>query len=68
MTTGLIAHAYAGPAVALSWLVGGFVCAISGLSYAEMSARIPSAGSTCELGYGRCVRVWTVAVWLLFQW
>ena len=51
VTTGLIAHVYAGPAVILSWFVGGAVCAISGMSYAEMSARLPSAGSTYAYVY-----------------
>ena len=46
VTAGLIAHCYAGPAVVLSWIIGGIVCAVSGISYAEMSARLPSAGST----------------------
>ena len=46
VTAGLIAHCYAGPAVVLSWIIGGIVCAVSGISYAEMSSRLPSAGST----------------------
>ena len=51
VTTGLIAHVYAGPGVVVSWLVGGVICAISGMSYAEMSARLPSAGSTYAYVY-----------------
>ena len=46
VTAGLIAHVYAGPSAILCWLLGGMVCTVSGLSYAEMSSRIPSAGST----------------------
>ncbi|CAM9293389.1 unnamed protein product [Phaeothamnion confervicola] len=43
--SGLIARRYAGPAGALSWIVAGIGCLISGLSYAELSGRIPSAGA-----------------------
>jgi len=43
---GLIAHEYAGPAVVASWIVAGFGCVLSGLNYAEMSSRVPSAGSS----------------------
>mgnify|MGYP001051945412 CR=1 FL=1 len=41
-----IAAQYAGPAVVLSWVLAGIGCVFSGLSYAEMSARVPSAGSS----------------------
>lgn len=51
VTTGLVAHAQAGPSVILCWLIGGLVCSISGLSYAEMSARLPCAGSTYAYSY-----------------
>lgn len=30
----------------LSWVIAGLGCVFSGLSYAEMSARVPSAGSS----------------------
>jgi len=48
---GQIAHEDAGPAVLLSWLLAGVGCVLSGLSYAEMSARIPSAGSCYAYSY-----------------
>ena len=44
--TGLIARQYAGPGVVFSWLVAGFACLASALSYAELSSVIPSAGSS----------------------
>lgn len=44
--TGLIAHEYAGPGVVWSWVIAGFGCAFSALSYAEMASRVPSAGSS----------------------
>jgi len=53
--TGIIARQYAGPGVVLSWLIAGVGCCFSAMSYAELSSRIPSAGSSyayvyCALG------------------
>lgn len=42
---GLIAHSYAGPATFISWTIAGIAAMLSGFSYAELSARLPSAGS-----------------------
>ncbi|CAM9805598.1 unnamed protein product, partial [Laminaria digitata] len=42
--TGLICHEIAGPAGIVSWFVAGFGCLLSGLSFAELSWRVPSAG------------------------
>ena len=49
--TGQIAREYSGPAVLVSWAIAGVGCVLSGLSYAEMSARIPSAGSCYAYSY-----------------
>lgn len=49
--TGLIARDYAGPGVVWSWLIAGFGCFFSAMSYAEMSCRIPSAGSSYAYVY-----------------
>mmetsp|Transcript_36120 Transcript_36120/g.67040 ORF Transcript_36120/g.67040 Transcript_36120/m.67040 type:complete len:228 (-) Transcript_36120:30-713(-) len=43
---GLIAHEYAGPATFLSWSISGMAALLSGCCYAELSGRIPSAGSS----------------------
>lgn len=43
---GLIAHSYAGPATFISWIVSGIAALLSGCCYAELSGRIPSAGSS----------------------
>lgn len=51
VSTGMIAHVYAGPGVVLCWLISGMVCGVSSLSYAEMSSRIPSGGSTYAYSY-----------------
>ena len=47
---GLVAHEYAGPATALSWCLSGAAACLSGFCYAELSGRIPLAGSAyaCE--------------------
>ena len=43
---GLIANQYAGPATFISWTVSGIAAMLSGCCYAELSGRIPSAGSS----------------------
>ena len=41
--TGEAAAGYAGPAVALSYVVGGIVCALAALCYAEFASTVPVA-------------------------
>lgn len=63
---GLIAHDYAGPGVVWSWLIAGAGCTFSAMSYAEMSCRIPSAGSSYAYvfhGLGELPAV--IAAWCL---
>ncbi len=48
---GYIAHHYAGPATALSFCIAGVAACCSGLCYAELSGRIPAAGSTYIYAY-----------------
>jgi APA family basic amino acid/polyamine antiporter len=48
---GLIAHSYAGPATFISWIISGFAALLSGCCYAELSGRIPSAGSSYAYAY-----------------
>ncbi len=43
--TGQAAAANAGPAIALSFVLGGIACAFAGLCYAEMASTVPIAGS-----------------------
>ena len=43
---GLIANQYSGPATCLSWAIAGVAAFLSGFCYAELSGRIPSAGSS----------------------
>ena len=49
--TGHAAASYAGPAVAISFVVGGIACAFAGLCYAEMASTVPIAGSAYTYAY-----------------
>jgi APA family basic amino acid/polyamine antiporter len=49
--TGHAAAANAGPAVSLSFVLAGIVCAFAGLCYAEMAATVPVAGSAYTYAY-----------------
>ncbi len=49
--TGKAAGVQAGPAVALSFVVSGIVCALAGLCYAEFASTVPVAGSAYTFSY-----------------
>jgi APA family basic amino acid/polyamine antiporter len=49
--TGSAAALHAGPAVLLSFVVAGIVCAFAGLCYAELSSTLPVSGSAYTYGY-----------------
>jgi basic amino acid/polyamine antiporter, APA family len=49
--TGHAAAAYAGPAVALSFVLGAVACAFAGLCYAEMASTVPISGSAYTYAY-----------------
>ncbi|MBZ4018939.1 amino acid permease [Streptomyces purpurogeneiscleroticus] len=49
--TGKIAKETAGPAVALSFIVAGVVCALAALCYAEFASTVPVAGSAYTFSY-----------------
>jgi APA family basic amino acid/polyamine antiporter len=68
--TGSAAALYAGPAVLLSFVVAGIVCAFAGLCYAELSSTLPVSGSAYTYGYttlGEFV-AWTMGVLLLLEY
>ncbi len=44
--SGLISREYAGPSLVFCWLFAGIVCCFSALSFAELSCRFPSSGSS----------------------
>jgi APA family basic amino acid/polyamine antiporter len=49
--TGTAAANYAGPAIMLSFVLGGIACAFVGLCYAELAAMLPVSGSTYSYTY-----------------
>lgn len=49
--TGTAAAQYAGPAIALSFVLAGSACLFAGLCYAEFASMIPAAGSAYTYGY-----------------
>ncbi len=49
--TGTVARDTAGPAVALSFVASGVVCALAALCYAEFSSPVPVAGSAYTFAY-----------------
>jgi APA family basic amino acid/polyamine antiporter len=49
--TGEASAKYAGPAIPLSFVLGGVVCAFAGLCYAEMASTVPVAGSAYTYAY-----------------
>jgi APA family basic amino acid/polyamine antiporter len=49
--TGHAAAANAGPAIGLSFILGGIACAFAGLCYAEMASTVPISGSAYTYAY-----------------
>ncbi len=49
--TGQAAATSAGPAIVVSFILSGIICAFSGLCYAEFASLIPIAGSAYTYGY-----------------
>ena len=49
--TGTAAAQYAGPAIVLSFVVGGIACGFAGLCYAEFASLLPIAGSAYTYAY-----------------
>jgi APA family basic amino acid/polyamine antiporter len=49
--TGTAAAHYAGPGIVFSFVIGGVLCALAGLCYAELAAMIPVAGSAYAYSY-----------------
>ena len=60
--TGNAAALHAGPAVLLSFLVAGIVCALAGLCYAELSSTLPVSGSAYTY---RFTTVGEFAAWIM---
>jgi APA family basic amino acid/polyamine antiporter len=50
--TGIAAHEYAGPALAISFMLAGIACTFAALCYAEFSSILPVEGSAYAYSYG----------------
>lgn len=68
--TGIAAATKAGPAIMLSFLLAAFVCACSGLCYAELASMIPVAGSAYTYAYATVGRIfaWIIGWDLLLEY
>ena len=60
--TGTAAAQFAGPAIMLSFIVGGIACAFVGLCYSELSAMIPVSGSSYSYTY---VTLGEIFAWII---
>jgi APA family basic amino acid/polyamine antiporter len=56
--TGVVAADYSGPALVVSFIIAGIVCAFAALSYAEFAAMVPVAGSAYTYGYASLGEIW----------
>ncbi len=60
--TGTAAAQYAGPAIILSFILGGIACSFVGLCYAELAALLPVSGSTYTYVYAT---IGELAAWII---
>jgi APA family basic amino acid/polyamine antiporter len=60
--TGTAAAQYAGPAIMLSFVLGGIVCGFVGLCYAELAAMLPVSGSSYTYTY---VTLGEIFAWMI---
>jgi APA family basic amino acid/polyamine antiporter len=60
--TGSAAALHAGPAVLISFLIAGVICALAGLCYAELSSTLPVSGSAYTYSYAT---VGEFAAWIM---
>ncbi|MEY2927708.1 MAG: hypothetical protein RL367_2185, partial [Pseudomonadota bacterium] len=68
--TGSAAALHAGPAVLISYLIAGFVCALAGLCYAELSSTLPVSGSAYTYSYATVGEffAWVMGALLLLEY
>lgn len=60
--TGVAAKLYAGPALAISFLIAGFACLLAALAYAEFASIVPVEGSAYAYSYAT---VGELIAWLI---
>jgi APA family basic amino acid/polyamine antiporter len=67
--TGIQAKEHAGPAITLSFVIGGVVAAMAALCYAELAAAVPTAGSAYTYAYATLGEVfaWIIGWDLLME-
>lgn len=68
--TGQAAAAHAGPAIIVSFVIAGFVCAFAGLCYAELASTLPVSGSAYTYAYtimGEVV-AWVMGLLLVLEY
>jgi basic amino acid/polyamine antiporter, APA family len=68
--TGQAAAAHAGPAIIISFVIAGFVCAFAGLCYAELASTLPVSGSAYTYAYtvlGEVV-AWVMGLLLVLEY
>jgi APA family basic amino acid/polyamine antiporter len=56
--TGVVAADYAGPALAVSFVLSGAACLFAALCYAEFAAMVPVAGSAYTYSYASLGEIW----------
>jgi APA family basic amino acid/polyamine antiporter len=68
--TGNAAALHAGPAVLLSFIIAGIVCAFAGLCYAELSSTLPVSGSAYTYSYTTIgeFAAWVMGALLLLEY
>src|SRR5687767_10078943 len=68
--TGNAAALHAGPAVLLSFVIAGIVCAFAGLCYAELSSTLPVSGSAYTYSYTTIgeFAAWVMGALLLLEY
>lgn len=67
---GQAASLYAGPSIALSFIVSGIACLFAGLCYAELASMIPVSGSAYTYTYGSLgeILAWVVGWCLILEY
>ena len=68
--TGNAAALHAGPAVLISYLIAGVVCAFAGLCYAELASTLPVSGSAYTYSYTTIgeFAAWVMGALLLLEY
>ena len=68
--TGRAAAQFAGPAIVISFIITGTLCALVALSYAELASAIPVSGSAYSYSYASLgeVAAWIMGVLLVLEY